>query len=56
MMQGVTLVQQRKITGFLINLDFYHVYDRVCLSYVDRVLEAMAFGPDYREVVPTLHT
>jgi hypothetical protein len=56
MMQGVKQVHQRKRTGFLINLDFYHVYDRVCLSYVDRVLEAMAFGPEFREVVPTLHS
>jgi hypothetical protein len=55
-MEGVTLVHQRKRTGFLMNLDFYHAYYRVCLSYVDRVLEAMSFGPEFREVVPTLHT
>ncbi len=37
------------------NLNFYHAYDRVCLLYVGRVLEAMGFGVVFRGVVSTLH-
>jgi hypothetical protein len=48
-------VHQIKRKGFLMNLDFYHAYDRVCLPYVDRVLEAMDFGFIYRGMVATLH-
>ncbi len=48
-------VRQRKRNGFLMNLDFYHAYDRVCLPYVDKVLEAAGFGLVFREVVATLH-
>ncbi len=28
----------------MMSLDFYHAYDRVCLPYMDKVLEAMGFG------------
>ncbi len=48
-------IKQQKRNGFLMNLDFYHAYDRVCLPYVDRVLEAAGFGVAFREVVATLH-
>jgi hypothetical protein len=48
-------MRQRKRRGFLLNLDFYHAYDRVCLPYVDRVLGAMGFGETFRGVVATLH-
>ncbi len=41
--------------GFLINLDFFHAYDRVCMSYVDRVLAAMGFGDQFRAAIRTLH-
>ncbi len=37
-------IHQRKRRGFMLNLDFYHAYDRVCLPYVDKVLERMGFG------------
>jgi hypothetical protein len=40
---------------FVMNLDFYCAYDRVCLLYVDKVLAAMGFGSIFRKVVPTLH-
>jgi hypothetical protein len=39
----------------MLNLDFYHAYDRVCLPYVDKVLERMGFGQLFRGVVATLH-
>jgi hypothetical protein len=48
-------VRLRKRKTFLLNLDFYHAYDRVCLSFVDRVLAAMGFGDGFRGVVATLH-
>ncbi len=41
--------------GFLLSLDFFHAYDRVCLEWVDRVLEAMGFGRTFRGWVATLH-
>ncbi len=44
-------MRQTNRRGFLLNLDFYHAYDRVCLPYVDRVLGAMWFGETFREVV-----
>jgi hypothetical protein len=34
---------------------FLHAYDRVCLDYVDKVLEIMNFGPGFRSAVATLH-
>jgi hypothetical protein len=48
-------LRQKKIRGFMLNLDFYHAYDRVCLPYVDRVLAAMGFGDFFRVVVATFH-
>ena len=41
--------------GFLLNLDFFHAYDRVCMIYVDRVLEVMGFGEIFRAAVAILH-
>jgi hypothetical protein len=48
-------LHQRQLPGFLLSLDFFHAYDRVCLRWVGRVLEAMGFGPLLRRVVWTLH-
>jgi hypothetical protein len=39
--------------SFIFNMDFFHAYDRVCLEYVDKV---MNFGPDFRLAVTTLHS
>jgi hypothetical protein len=39
---------------FMLNLDFFHAYDRVCMTYVDKVLAAFGFGQIFREVVATL--
>jgi hypothetical protein len=47
-------IHQRR-RGFMLNLDFYHAYDRVCLPYVDKVLEGMGFGQLFQGVVATLH-
>jgi exonuclease III len=41
--------------GFLVSLDLFHAYDRVSLPWVDRVLEAMGFGPKLRRAIWTLH-
>jgi hypothetical protein len=49
-------IRQCKRRGFMMNLDFYHVYDRVCLPYVDRILEAMGFGLIFRGVVAILQS
>ena len=46
---------QRQRPGFLVNLDLFHAYDRVDLSWVDRVLEAMGFGPLLRQWISVLH-
>ena len=48
--------QRQKRPGFLLNLDFFHAYDRVCMPYVDRVLEVMGFGDIFRGWVRTLHS
>ena len=42
--------------GFIFNLDFFHAFDRVCIPYVDLVLEAMGFGDTFRAAVRTLHS
>ncbi len=39
----------------MINLNFYHAYDRVCLPYIEKVLAAMEFHNIFREVVAILH-
>jgi len=41
--------------GFLVSLDFFHAYDRVCLVWVDRILQAMGFSAVVRGWVATLH-
>jgi hypothetical protein len=41
--------------GYLLSLDFFHAYDRVSLSWVDKVMEAMGFGATFRGWVATLH-
>ena len=48
--------RQQKRPGFLFNLDFFHAYDRVCMPYVDRVLEVMGFGAIFRGWIRTLHS
>ena len=48
--------RRQKRPGFLLNLDFFHAYDRVCMAYVDRVLQAMGFGAIFRGWVTTLHS
>ena len=48
--------KRQKRPGFLLNLDFFHAYDRVCMPYVDRVLEVMGFGNIFRGWVRTLHS
>ena len=40
---------------FILNLDLFHAFDRVCLPYLDCVLEAMGFGITFRAVVTMLH-
>ncbi len=47
-------MKQRKRRGFMLNLDFYYAYYRVCLPHVDKVLAAMGFGDFFRGVVVTL--
>ena len=41
---SILTIQQRKSQACLINLDFYKAYDRVVLSFLLRVMEAMKFG------------
>ena len=41
--------------GFIFNLDFFHAFNRVCLPYLDCVLEAMGFGATFRAVVAMLN-
>ena len=48
--------RQQKRLGFLFNLDFFHAYDRVCMPYVDRVLEVMGFGAIFQGWIRTLHS
>lgn len=55
MLSMVEASHQEKRPGFIFNLDFYHAYDRVCLPFVDKVLEAMGFGEAFRRMVRTLH-
>ena len=41
---------------FLAPVDFFRAFDRVCLFYLDCVLEAMGFGATFRAAVATLHS
>jgi hypothetical protein len=41
--------------GFLVSLDLFHTHDWVSLPCVDKVLEAMGFGPKLRKTVWALH-
>ena len=42
---ATSFVHQHQLPGFLVSLDFFHAYDRVCLQRMDLVLGAMGFGP-----------
>jgi hypothetical protein len=55
LLSTVEACHRGKRPGFLMNLDFFHAFDRVCMEYVDKVLSAMNFGGRFREVVATLH-
>ncbi len=48
-------LRRRREPGFLLNLDLFHAYDRVCLPFLDRVLAAMSFGFGFRSWIHTLH-
>ncbi len=48
-------LRRRRAPGFLLNIDLFHAYDRVCMPYLDRVLEKMNFGGRFRAWVATLH-
>jgi len=48
-------LRRRREPGFLLNLDLFHAYDRVCLPFLDRVLDKMGFGRQFRAWITTLH-
>jgi Reverse transcriptase (RNA-dependent DNA polymerase) len=52
MLSAVEACHRDKRPGYIFNMDFFHAYDRVCLVYVDKV---MNFGPEFRSAVATLH-
>ena len=55
LLSAVEACHRGRRPGFILNLDFFHAFDRVCLPYLDCVLEAMGFGITFRAVVATLH-
>ncbi len=54
-LSAAAYLHQHQLPGFLVSLDFYHAYDRICLQWVDLVLEAMGFGETVRGWVAALH-
>jgi hypothetical protein len=44
-----------QMPGYLLSLDFFHAYDRVSLSWVDKVMEDVGFEATFRGWVATLH-
>ena len=54
-LSAATFLHQHNLPGYLVSLDFFHAYDRVCLQWVDLVLEAMGFGPVLCRWVADLH-
>ena len=54
-LSAAAFLHQHHLPGFLLSLDFYHAYDRVCLQWVDLVLEAMGFSVTVRGWVAALH-
>ncbi len=54
-LSAAAFLHQHQRPGFLLSLDFYHAYDRVCLQWVDLVLEAMGFSETVRGWVAALH-
>jgi len=48
-------LRRRREPGFLLNLDLFHAYDRVCLPFLDKVMDKMNFGQQFRSWVATLH-
>ena len=54
-LSAASFLHQHQLPGYLVSLDFFHAYDRVCLQWVDLVLEAMGFGAVLRRWVAALH-
>ncbi len=54
-LSAAAFLQQHQLPGFLVSLDFYHAYDRICLQWVDMALKAMGFGETMRGWVAALH-
>ena len=54
-LSAAAFLHQHQLPGYLVSLDFFHAYDRICLQWVDLVLGAMGFGPVLRRTVATLH-
>jgi Reverse transcriptase (RNA-dependent DNA polymerase) len=54
-LSSIQHLQHKKLPGFLVSLDLFHAYDRVDLRWVEKVLEAMGFGPLFRGWIQTLH-
>ena len=54
-LSAAAFLEQHRLPGYLLSLDFYHAYDRVCLKWVDMVMEAMGFGEVMRGWVAVLH-
>ena len=49
-------LRRRREPGFLLNIDLFHAYDRVCMPFLDKVLARLGFGGQFRSWVATLHS
>ena len=54
-LSSILTVKQMKSKACLINLDFFKAYDRVMLSFLLKVMEAMNFGAGYLSWISMLH-
>jgi Reverse transcriptase (RNA-dependent DNA polymerase) len=54
-LSAVQYLEQKRRPGFLVSLDLFHAYDCVDLRWVDRVMEAIGFGRNFRGWIQTLH-
>jgi hypothetical protein len=48
-------LEGKQLPGYLVSFDFFHGFDRVCLQWVDSVMQAMGFGVILRQWIQTLH-
>ena len=48
-------IEGKNCDAAILSLDFYKAYDRLCVSFLEKVMVAMRFHPSFIEWIKLLH-